>query len=268
MILDRFAPASVLVNSNYEALYFCGPTDDFLVRPRGAPTQDLLAMVRDGLRSRLRAALREAALSETVVNVTDARMKRDNAFQPVQITVTPSPGGDLGRLFMVVFRQAFEHPLLPDAKSAEGTLIRQLEDELRATRDDLQSTIERLEMSNCELTVSNEEVVSVNEELRSLNEELESSKEELQSLNEELSTVNQQLEAKLHELEASNDDLRNLLASSDIATICLDMRFRIKWFSPATQKLFNFISSDIGRPISDFSPALVGPAWSTPRRTY
>ena len=127
LILDRFAPASVLVNSNYEALYFCGPTDDFLVRPRGAPTQDLLAMVRDGLRSRLRAALREAALSETVVNVTDARMKRDNAFQPVQITVTPSPGGDLGRLFMVVFRQAFEHPLLPDAKSAEGTLIRQLE---------------------------------------------------------------------------------------------------------------------------------------------
>lgn len=258
LILDRFAPASVLVNSNYEALYFCGPTDDFLVRPRGAPTQDLLAMVRDGLRSRLRAALREAALSAAVVNVSDARMKRDNAFQPVQITVTPSPGGDLGQLFLVVFRQAFEHPLLPDEKSAEGTLIRQLEDELRATRDDLQSTIERLEMSNCELTVSNEEVVSVNEELRSLNEELESSKEELQSLNEELSTVNQQLEAKLRELETSNNDLRNLLASSDIATICLDMKFRIKWFSPATQKLFNFMSGDIGRPISDFSPALGG----------
>ena len=70
--------------------------------------------------------------------------------------------------------------------------------------------------------------------------------------------VNQQLEAKLHELEASNDDLRNLLASSDIATICLDMKFRIKWFSPATQKLFNFISSDLGRPISDLSPALGG----------
>ena len=258
LILDRFAPASILVNSNYETLYFCGPTDEFLIRPRGTPTQDLLSMVRDGLRSRVRAALREAALTDTAIEVGDARMKRGNAFQPVQITVTPSPGGDLGRLFLVVFRHEPESSLQLDAKSAEGALIRQLEDELRATRDDLQNTIERLEISNGDLTVSNEEVVSVNEELRSLNEELESSKEELQSLNEELTTVNQQLEAKLHELEASNNDLRNLLASSDIATICLDTKFRIKWFSPATQKLFNFISSDIGRPISDFSPTLGG----------
>lgn len=63
LILDRFAPASVLINSHYETLYFCGNTEEFLVRPRGAPTQDLLSMVREGLGSRIRAALREAASS-------------------------------------------------------------------------------------------------------------------------------------------------------------------------------------------------------------
>ena len=258
LILDRFSPASVLVNGNFEVLYFCGPTDEFLVRPRGAPTQDLLTLVRDGLRSRVRAALREAAQGEAPVQVLDARMKHGNSFHAVQLTVTPTPGGELGRLFLVVFEHARQPALVPGNGSAEATLVRQLEDELRVTRDDLQSTIERLEMANEDLTVSNEEVVSVNEELRSLNEELESSKEELQSLNEELTTVNQQLEVKVRELEVSNTDLRNLLASSDIATVCLDTAFRIKWFTPASQGLFRFIGSDVGRPIRDFSPELGG----------
>lgn len=258
LILDRFSPASVLVNGSYDALYFCGPTDEFLIRPRGAPTQDLLAMVRDGLRSRVRAALREAALRDAPAHVTNARMKRGEGFEPLQITVTPTPGGELGPLFLIVFQRESKPALIPGDKSAEGALVRQLEDDLRATRDDLQSTIERLEISNEDLTISNEEVVSVNEELRSLNEELESSKEELQSLNEELTTVNQQLQAKLQELEISNDDLQNLLASSDIATICLDTDFQIKWFSPATQKLFNFIPSDVGRPIRNFASVFGG----------
>ncbi|MDO9147972.1 MAG: chemotaxis protein CheB [Hydrogenophaga sp.] len=258
LLLDRFSPASVLVNSHFEVLYFCGPTDEFLLHPRGAPTQDLLALLRDGLRSRVRAALREAALNDAPVQVLDARMKQGACFHAVQLTVTPAPGGDLGRLFLVVFEHARQPAVVPGNASVEGALVRQLEDELRVTRDDLQSTIERLEIANEDLTVSNEEVVSVNEELRSLNEELESSKEELQSLNEELTTVNQQLEVKVRELEVSNNDLRNLLASSDIATVCLDTAFRIKWFTPASQGLFHFIDSDMGRPISDFSPELGG----------
>ena len=258
LILDRFSPASVLVNNHFEVLYFCGPTDEFLVRPRGAPTLDLPTLVRDGLRSHVRSALREAAQGETTVKVLDARMKHGSSFHAVQLTVTPTPGGDLGRLFLVVFEHARQPAMVPGNGSAEGALVRQLEDELRVTRDDLQNTIERLKMANEDLTVSNEEVVSVNEELRSLNEELESSKEELQSLNEELTTVNQQLEVKVRELEVSNNDLRNLLASSDIATVCLDTAFRIKWFTPASQGLFHFIGNDVGRPIRDFSPELGG----------
>ncbi|MDO8286588.1 MAG: chemotaxis protein CheB [Rhodoferax sp.] len=256
LILDRFSPASVMVNANHEALYFCGPTDEFLIRPRGAPSHDLMLMVREGLRSRLRTALKEAARTELTVNVEGARMKHGGAFVSVQITIVPSRTADAGRLFLVVFRRDSQPILVPGDQTDDPTLVRHLEEELKTTRDDLQSTIEQFDLTTEDLRVSNEEVVSSNEELRSLNEELESSKEELQSLNEELTTVNQQLETKVHELETANSDQANLLASSDIATICLDESLRIKWFAPATQRLFNFLAGDVGRPISDMLNAI------------
>jgi two-component system CheB/CheR fusion protein len=256
LILDRFAPASVLINSHYETLYFCGNTEEFLVRPRGAPTQDLLAMVREGLGSRMRAALREAATSHLTVNVDGARMKCGTTFSPVHITVAPTFSNDFGQLFLIVFRHNLKQPMIAIDKGSKAAVVRHLEDELQATRDDLQTTIERAESVYENLRIANEEVVTSNEELRSLNEELESSKEELQSLNEELTTVNQQLETKLRELEVSHNDLENLLTSSDIATICLDRSLRIKWFAPAAKKQFNFIDSDFGRPMSDLASAI------------
>ena len=41
-LLDRFAPACVVINRNYEILHFAGPTEDYLVQPGGPPTQNLL----------------------------------------------------------------------------------------------------------------------------------------------------------------------------------------------------------------------------------
>jgi two-component system CheB/CheR fusion protein len=99
--------------------------------------------------------------------------------------------------------------------------------------------------------------MSVNEELRSANEELETSKEELQSLNEELTTVNAELRDKVLELEHANDDLDNLLTSSNIATVFLDTRFHVRRFTPAATRLFDFTPAAIGRPIGDVAP------WST-----
>jgi two-component system, chemotaxis family, CheB/CheR fusion protein len=124
-------------------------------------------------------------------------------------------------------------------------------------QEDLQSAVGQLKSSNEELRASHEETMSINEELQSMNEELESSKEELQSVNEELNTVNTQLQTKVGELEVANADLRNLLASNEVATLCLDRSFRIKWFTPAAHRLFNLLQSDIGRPIADLSLAAV-----------
>ncbi|UDL89338.1 PAS domain S-box protein [Mesorhizobium sp. PAMC28654] len=124
---------------------------------------------------------------------------------------------------------------------------------MKASRAELRTTIEQMETTNEELKASNEEATSMNEELQSTNEELETSKEELQSFNEELNTVNSQLQHKIGELEHATNDLNNLLAGSDTATLFLDTHFRVKWFSPATKAQFDLVSSDIGRPIGHFA---------------
>ena len=260
LLLDRFVPAAVMVNSKFEILYFCGPTERFLMRPRGAPTHDLFSQARHGLRSGLRSGLTSAMASGETVVTTDARIKRGEKFESVKLTITPvKDSAELGNVLLIVFEDIPRIEVNTGSHSAESTLLQQMKEELHATRADLQRTIERLEISNEELRGANAEVVSVNEAMQSINEELESSQEELQSLNEELYTVNQQLESKVFELVAANDDLHNLLASSDIATLCLTTEMRIKWFTPALQRVFKLLPSDLGRSISDFSEALSGP---------
>ena len=83
-----------------------------------------------------------------------------------------------------------------------------------------------------------EEAISVNEEYQSKNEELMASKEELQSLNEELSALNSQLQETLERQRTTANDLQNVLYSTDVATIFLDDRFNIRFFTPATKALW------------------------------
>jgi two-component system, chemotaxis family, CheB/CheR fusion protein len=128
--------------------------------------------------------------------------------------------------------------------------IPQLEQELRSTKEYLQATVEELETSNEELKSTNEELQSANEELQSTNEELETSKEELQSVNEELSTVNSELQQKIEVFSSTSSDLSNLLASTQIGTIFLDMNLNIRRFTPTMTDIINLIQSDIGRPVA------------------
>jgi len=115
-----------------------------------------------------------------------------------------------------------------------------------------------LETANEELKSTNEELQSVNEELQSTNEELETSKEELQSVNEELITVNNELQSKVTDLARANNDLSNLLASTEIGTIFVDHQLRIQRFTPAVTQVINLIASDVGRPVGHIVSNLVG----------
>jgi two-component system, chemotaxis family, CheB/CheR fusion protein len=129
--------------------------------------------------------------------------------------------------------------------------------ELRYTKQRLQRTIEELQTSNEELKSANEEMQSANEELQSTNEELETSKEELQSLNEELVTVNAEFQGKIDELADLNDDLHNLLNSTEVATIFLDNDLNIKRFTPAAKRVIHLIETDVGRPLTDIASKLI-----------
>ena len=262
-LVDHFAPAAVVINAHMEALYFSGPTERFLLQRHGKPTANLLPLLPKAVRSKLPAAIRQIQEGKTAVSMGNIRVRSKSRAAVIRLDVVPilaNPGNAKSQLYLVAFQEEPRRPvrsrLVPAKASAASS---RLKDELRMTREDLESAIEQLETSNEELRASHEEIVSVNEELQSMNEELESSKEELQSVNEELNTVNTQLQDKINQLEASNNDLRNVLTSGEMATVCLDRSFRIKWFRPATHKLFNLLPSDVGRPIGDLSPIAADP---------
>src|SRR5581483_6195192 len=123
-------------------------------------------------------------------------------------------------------------------------------------RDEVQSVQEEIQTSQEELRSTNEELQSTNEELQSTNEELTTSKEEMQSLNEELQTVNHELQAKVDELSRSNNDMKNLLNSTDIATLFLDDELRVRRFTTPILDIIKLIPSDAGRPVTDLASEL------------
>jgi two-component system CheB/CheR fusion protein len=128
-----------------------------------------------------------------------------------------------------------------------------LEQQNQSLRRDLNNAVRSLEVAAEEQRIIDEEVLSVNEEYQSTNEELLTSKEELQSLNEELTALNSQLQETLERQRTTSADLKNILYSTDVATIFLDTRLNIRFFTPATKIIFNIIPSDIGRPLADLS---------------
>jgi two-component system CheB/CheR fusion protein len=134
----------------------------------------------------------------------------------------------------------------------KGTLKqKELEIELRRSYEDLQSAHEEMQTSQEELKSTNEELQSSNEELKSTNEELTTSKEEMQSLNEELQTVNIELQSKITDYVQANNDMKNLLNSTEIATLFLDKDLNIRRFTDNLTEIIKIRSSDINRPFTD-----------------
>ncbi|TIS63892.1 CheR family methyltransferase [Mesorhizobium sp.] len=261
LLLDRYSPAHVIVNAAGELIHSSGGTGKYLQLAAGAPDNNVFAMARRGLRMDLRAGLHKSVNTGQVSIQNDITVGTNGGSQTISLAVQPLPSdGGSDPLFMLVFRDVGGIKPEPESEpthttdDVESANVSQLEKELRETRERLQITTEELESSNEELKSSNEELSSINEELQSSNEELETSKEELQSINEELQTVNAELNIRVDELSRANNDMANLLESTQIATIFLDRDLCIKSFTPATRDLFRLVESDVGRPLAHVRP--------------
>ncbi|MGA2975006.1 MAG: CheR family methyltransferase [Spirochaetia bacterium] len=275
-LLQRYSPAAALVDARGNILYLHGRTGRFLELAPGEPGTNILKMAREGLRSVLGAALRQAAAANEPVKYTGVRIRTNGSSVTVALMVGPVPtepraAGQPGLLLVTIEETPDADQIPPEIAGATGThgevaehpgdidgRIAALENELKAKEEYLQAANEELETSNEELTSSNEEMQSVNEELQSTNEELKTSKEELQAANEELATVNAELQTKVADLSRANNDMVNLLAGRGIATIFVDHQFRILRFTPTVTQIINLIQTDVGRPVDHIVSNLTG----------
>lgn len=266
LILQWYAPAAVLVSEQGETRYFCGNTGKFLEPAAGKPNWDLFAMARNGLKQGLSEAFYRAVREKTTTRSKNIKVACNGFKQYLDIVVQPlvEPAA-LAGMYLVVFRDV----AAPRRKKSNGSVsvaaaqasthVNALEQDLQHAREEARSTREEMQTSQEELKSTNEELQSTIEELQSSNEELTTSKEEIQSMNEELQTMNHELQAKVSELSRVNNDMKNLLDSTEIATLFLDESLKVRRFTPQTTRIIKLIPGDAGRPVADLVSDLVYP---------
>ena len=254
LIIETYAPAAVLINRKLEWLYSLGPTERYLHVPQGHPSYELLAMVRPPLRIKLRAAIHQAVLEKARIVISGGGTNHEGKPGSFEIVVQPAViDGEDVLLVCFLDDPAPAHKRSRTTPPPAAEHVAELEQQLEATQTELQAAIHSLETANEEQKAVNEEALSANEEYQSTNEELLTSKEELQSMNEELTALNSQLQETLERQRTTASDLQNILYSTHVATIFLDLDLNIRFFTPATKSLFNIIPTDIGRPLADLN---------------
>ncbi|WP_044117826.1 chemotaxis protein CheB [Alkaliflexus imshenetskii] len=265
LLLDNFTPPGVLVNEDGDILYISGRTGKYLEPAVGKANMNIFAMLRDKLQTELPVAFRNAIKNRGLVFLRNIKMEANNGTQYINVSIKwidkPEP---LHGLLMIVFSdssvvETVKRPSKKGISELESVRESELQNELLHMREVMQSTMEEMQTSQEELKSTNEELQSANEELQSTNEELTTSKEEMQSLNEELQTVNAELQSKVDEFSRVNNDMKNLLNSTDIATLFLDKNLNIRRYTNQATKIFKLIKSDIGRPITDLVTELIYP---------
>jgi two-component system CheB/CheR fusion protein len=264
VLLHHFTPGGVVIDSKMQVLQFRGYTGPYLEHTPGAASLNLLKMVRSELEIRLRSAIAKALKHHGPVRKQITWAKSKDQKRQLKVEVVPfkvAPAKDTFLLVLFEETRRLEPQELrilkrgqarggSGARATEAEILR-LREELAAARESFQTVNEEQEATNEELKSANEEIQSSNEELQSTNEELETSKEEMQSTNEELATVNDELQHANLEASRVNNDLINLLASIQIPVVMVDNNLSIRRFTPAAQKFFSLIPTDVGRNISD-----------------
>ncbi len=249
---SKYAPITIFVSDRNEVLHTVGNSERYLRVAAGRMTNDILKLVPEDLAIPLATGLQHVKKhgKETAYKSIHLRDEDGKTSQIINLSVAPVPGRSGSEQLIAIFLEKDAQKISITENIDEYDIdkemhqrIEDLEQELQYTRENLQATVEQLETSNEELQAANEELLASNEELQSTNEEL-------QSVNEELYTVNSEYQAKIQELTELNNDIDNLLRSTEIGTVFLDEELCIRKFTPATTEVLKVLDHDIGRPIS------------------
>ncbi|RIZ68093.1 MAG: PAS domain-containing protein [Methylococcales bacterium] len=251
MLLQCFAPAAIITDTLGNILYLHGDTEKYLRHVTGLASLNALDMACEGLY--LHAAIRSAASKGKPTLNREMQVKTNTGITTVSVSVRPLSDPDGGQCLLISFQDIANpatDPLLKRiTKPYQLERIEELEHDLAYLTEGYQSSVD-------ELKSTNEEMQSTNEEIQSTNEELETSKEEMQSVNEELMTVNSELQAKIEQLIGLQNDMKNLLDNIKVGIIILDQHLLIRSFTPEAKHIYPLVTTDVGRPLSDFKSSV------------
>lgn len=265
LIANRYAPVSVVVDDQMQILSIRGDTNPYLKLTPGSTELNLLQMAREGLSIALRTAIYQAQTQNISIRQEHLQTESDPSAL-LNLEVIPFQPAIANALYFLVIFEEVSSPVTPltapqidrrEPEELEREIVQLRQALAAATQRELsvqaqlQAVIQEQNYLNQSLRVANEEILSSNEELQSTNEELQTAKEEIQATNEELSTTNDELRSRNFQQNRDNSDLNNFIDSISVPILMLTNDFRIRRFTPAAQRLFNFIAADVGRPFHD-----------------
>lgn len=258
LLLQQFSPASLVVTNVGDILYLTGNTGKYLTPAAGKASMNIFTMAREGLLNELPIAFRKAMRNYEKIILHNVKVGTNGGTLIVDVTIQQieKPLALKGKIIVIFNDVPFAKEKTTRNKKTKDTssaLQTEFELNIRRLTEELQTTREEMQTSQEEQKSTNEELQSSNEELQSTNEELTTSKEEMQSLNEELHTVNTELQSKISDSKRVNNDMNNLLNSSEIATLFLDKKLKISQYTFHATNIFKLIRSDIGRNFTDLA---------------
>ena len=251
---DRSGWVILTIDRNNQLLHVSGNASQIFQPPGGKITTEVTKMVVPPLQLPLNTALHRARQQQ--ISVLYPNIKFEAGGKTIELDLEVIPPDDLqkhGDFFVVKIESRIATASTTqvaietlELDSEVSLRIIELENELQQTRESLQTLVEELETTNEEQQASNEELTASNEELQSTNEELH-------SVNEELHTVNLEYQSKIQELTQLNNDIDNLLKSTEIGVIFLDAELKIRKFTPAACQAISLRATDLERPLSDLT---------------
>jgi two-component system CheB/CheR fusion protein len=163
LILQHFAPASVLINQEGDILYITGRTGTYLEPAAGKANMNIYAMAREGLRNELPGAIRKAKQNYEPVKLQHIEVGTNGGTQVINVTFQRIGKPDtIKGLIMIVFSDVEKLPKTGGKKMKKGEQLsifdrQELELELQRAKEEMQTTQEELKMTNEELQSANEE---------------------------------------------------------------------------------------------------------------
>jgi two-component system CheB/CheR fusion protein len=257
-LVNNYMNPTIVLNENNEVILICGGANKYLKFSSGVVSYNISKLIHEDLSTPVITAIHKVQKEKNSLVYSNIKANFGEKIEIVNVFVGYEKLEKNKNNYIIIKIENVEEKsnrFIIEEKQNLDTLTRQrikdLEQDLQHTKENLQATIEELETSNEELQATNEELLSSNEELQSTNEEL-------QSVNEELITVNTEYQSKIQELQDLNNDMENLLKSTEIGTIFLDNDLCIRKFTPKIKKIINLIDTDIGRPIIHISNNIIG----------